>query len=98
MTEPLHSVEEMPAVLRQMAKYDTIRRAVLNEAADHIDALLAGRSSMVETVTSEHSHKWRHVKGTLYVCECGASGADTRPNDDYGLIAPLRPDCEEGKG
>lgn len=35
----VHSESEMPDVLRQMAKYDPLRRAVLLEAADHIDRL-----------------------------------------------------------
>lgn len=62
LTRPLHAADHMPWVLRQMAKYDPLRRAVLNEAADHIDRLLAARADAWDEGLDAGRDRWMDAR------------------------------------
>lgn len=81
--EPLHSAEAMPGVLRQMVQYDPIRRAVLLEAADHIDAL---RSRLSPPTREELAKAWD---------ECMAA-VEEEANRGFPIDNPYRSSTPEG--
>ena len=55
----------------------------------HPDDAKALDAAFPRVPAEPHEHEWKHVRGTLYHCECGEDGADGAPNSDYGQIVPL---------